>query len=374
MIISFPLGYIKIFFPQLNLPTFLFLIYLIISLPHVNKKFNLSHIKKPVLLITSVYILSLIVSIIYFIPQYESGMSTLRQFPIYILFFHFVSKEIINKSITELDIIIWYLTGVIILAILYLLNINVSYEIGGRLSVMGINPNLIAVICSSSIIFIIYLIREHKIKGLTKYIFFIFIPILLFMMINTGSRGGFIGIVLAIITIFYFSKKGFFGKLSKMIQATIVIVLLTFLFFSNDVFENRFLYEETSLMDTRLPLWQSAFSTVEDNLLFGIGIFRYQYDINLMTNRIISTHNEYLSILVYSGLTGLILFLWFLYEISRSAYMRNKNHKNPYYLGFMVLILFLLFKGGGILLTFFTWLIFILIYTSKFNTQRNKHI
>src|SRR5690606_33589233 len=100
MIISLPLGAIKIYFPQLNLPTFLFFIYLIAAIPVLGKKFNLTYTKKPVVILTLMYIFIFIISFIYFIPGNENGFSVLRQFPIFILFFHFVSKELINGSVT----------------------------------------------------------------------------------------------------------------------------------------------------------------------------------------------------------------------------------------------------------------------------------
>ncbi len=77
----------------------------------------------------------------------------------------------------------------------------------------------------------------------------------------------------------------------------------------------------------RLLVWESTLKGAKDNPAFGIGIGNYQINIPLYeVNALKSTdwhelryldnaHNEYLQILFELGITGLVLFLWFIIEI-----------------------------------------------------------
>jgi O-antigen ligase len=78
-----------------------------------------------------------------------------------------------------------------------------------------------------------------------------------------------------------------------------------------------------------------------------------------------ATHNEFLSVLIYSGAVGLSLFLYFIFRAYKVAFDAYKSRQNPLFISLLALVIFTLFKGGGFILTTFLWFIFFLIFASN---------
>jgi O-antigen ligase len=369
LIMSIPFDTISIIIPQLRLPVLIFFLYLFISIITWDKQFNFSSTIKPLLLIILLYSLIFLVSYQNVTNSTGAGKSFLNQFIIFIFLFYFISTELINLNIGFDQVMKWYITGVSILLLLFILGIEVTERGGGRLSVAGANPNAIAIYSNIALIFIVNLFEKLQLTIKAKYFYLFLVPGLFYIAILSGSRGGFIGLALAFFVYYFFSNIGSGQRMMSIVKAVIGVVILSAIFLSNDLLYSRFFEQEGSLADSRMPLWEVGYSIVKNDLLFGVGLFRYQQEITLIMGRYIAIHNEYLGILIYSGLVGLALFILFIYTCFKSAMFVSRQYNNPMFLSLLVMIVFVLFKGGGTFLSLFTWFILALAYSSKFSYQ-----
>ena len=187
---------------------------------------------------------------------------------------------------------------------------------------------------------------------------------MLYVTVLTGSRGGFLSLIIAIIVYFYFYTNKRTGKIKNTLKGVTAALIILIIFLANDLMYTRITETSETLSSDRIPLWNAAFQIVKDDLIFGVGVFKFQMETPKFLGKLSAIHNEYLTILVYSGLTGLFLYLYFLYKVIKSAYYVNKYYNNPVFLSVGAIILFTLFKGGGMLLSVIAWFMLALIYSS----------
>lgn len=372
IIITIPLGSIKVIWPQLNLPTFLFFLYLVVFIFRTPTDFHNKNVLKQFLLLLLIYALIFSISFLNFVKGYPGGYSFLRQLPIYIFYFYFISNEIITGNIKPQQYMQWFIWSAMLLAVLFVLGVNVSYEQGSRLEVMSLNSNFTAILTATAIVLMIHQVSKLKLKRWKKAVYFIFFPVLLYMTIITGSRGGFIALALSLLIYTFFQNRGFINKSKNLFKGILLVGAISIIFLSNDLMYSRFFEDETSVLESRTPIWENVLIIAKGNLIFGVGIFRYQSEMTKLRGGLISIHNEYLSILVYSGIIGLSLFLFFLFRIAKSAYLQYINKGNPVYLSLLAIVLFNLFKGGGTILSLFTWVILTLVYASWFADPKEE--
>lgn len=86
-------------------------------------------------------------------------------------------------------------------------------------------------------------------------------------------------------------------------------------------------------IQTRLHAWRSALNMIKDYPFLGVGMGNYEvyswkyqtYKLEKMTlrtnTRVDKTHNEYLQVLSELGIIGFILFIWMLFEITKTAFL-----------------------------------------------------
>jgi len=294
------------------------------------------------------------------------GYSFLRQFPIFIIYFYVFSKEILKGNLGIKQIMQWFIAGVTILVILYFFNIDVSRSQAGRISIAGVGANSIATYCNISFMFIISLMDKHQIGKRTRWFYILMIPLILYINLLTGSRGGFLGLLLGIFIYYYFRSTDFIKRFNYVGTGVIIVGVIGIVFLSNDMLYERFFQDDASLTDSRLPLWLDVFSIVKGNLIFGVGLFRYQAEIIALRGTYFATHNAYLAILVYGGLLGLSLFLLLLYMSFKSAYQVSRIHRDPLFLSLVAMIFLVLLKGGGSFLSLTTWFIIAVVFASKY--------
>jgi O-antigen ligase len=193
-------------------------------------------------------------------------------------------------------------------------------------------------------------------------------------MILTGSRGGVIGLGLAVLVYFYYKEQRLRKRFKSIVVGLFMVLALTLLVLSNDILYNRFFpTDDSSFLDDRYLIWEAVHTIISDNLLFGVGVFKYEIEITRLMGEYRATHNEYLTIWVYAGLLGLLFFIFFLFQVLKSALKSAKKHKNPLFISLFVLLLFSLFKGGGLLLSILIWFLFVFIlYSNEILTHESN--
>jgi len=206
---------------------------------------------------------------------------------------------------------------------------------------------------------------------ITKFLNVFFIIIVSSAIIFTGDR---------LVTIFYLLLimigVFFFFNYKKIIS--FVLVLFTFLFFIfifNYSVQKR--YKETigEIKNFKqfgyFRLFSSSFNIWQNNKIFGVGLKNYRITCNINTKdqftdlpTLCSTHphQNWLELLVETGIVGTILFLVFIINIVKYVYSRKFffNKKNNIYAGYaigllmtLVFFLFPIKSSGSMFTTFF---------------------
>ena len=204
----------------------------------------------------------------------------------------------------------------------------------GGFSGLFSNPNYAGIWLAISFPFSLFLLKNTKNnlnKKLLVLIFCISIPIMIYF---TSSRNAFLGILIAFITLFGFTKFVF----------SIFLIVLTFLFSfltsfltNNQIILNNFLNLE--LVDKflnidyfsapRIEIWQSALSRINERPLFGWGPSTFSYlhheknYHSLISEKIVEAYHSHnmiielahnfgipLSIILASSISFLILKAW----------------------------------------------------------------
>jgi O-antigen ligase len=288
-----------------------------------------------------------------------------------------VSKNFFNFSIFQTLILFWILInherkepgifekgllsfalGSIVLGILYDAGIGVS-NIDGRVSLFGDNENVVGLRMCISMIILVMNIVENKLQiGKKRFLLLLPLPIMLRLMLDTGSRTAFLSfVVMFMVGLFFIKTKKWWYKIIVIILGATVAFYVGGYVVQSDIIMLR-LYRSLDSGDLagRDIIWQSLMPIIEKNYLFGIGETGYALKIGEM-----SPHNVFLEGLCYSGIIGLIIFTWFIIKVIRSAYLARKNV--GLILPFLLLIPNLgLLLAGQLLYSKIGWVIFSYIF------------
>ncbi len=352
------------------------------------KLFNLGFLSIPKV-IAIFYLLFLLPSIHIFLNTRRINFVLV---PISIFFIHLTLINILNindKSYEFLDftlfiniILFWFITihfsgnisissyavlsfalGSVLLSFFYLLEIGVVIDEHGRISIFDDNSNFVGIKMAVSIILIIFLVIQNTLQfNLLRYCLFLPIPLMLKLLIDTGSRVSLISLVLMMLVGFLLVKKN-----GTVIKITIFLIFTgSVLFFYNFILENPILLLrlsssiETNDLAGREVIYAEIWDVVSNNLFLGIGQTGYFAKFGNG-----SPHNVLLEIICYSGILGLSFYFFFLYKTFIVA-IKSKSSQNNI-LPFILLIpLCGLILSGQILDLKLGWVIFSYVASSKF--------
>jgi len=179
----------------------------------------------------------------------------------------------------------------------------------------------------------------------TKYLLFFVVIIFYTCLMICQSRGVWVSIILTIITAFllyYFYDLKFFKNIFFKNRKWLKILLFTFLVITivystkNPINQSAFTVSQRAMsvfnkqdvsINKRVLIWNSTLEMIKDNPFFGIGIgnyklqyLNYQADILNSNPEYIKyfshpgeAHNDYLQMAAEMGLTGLLIYLLFVF-------------------------------------------------------------
>ena len=217
---------------------------------------------------------------------------------------------------------------------------------------IGIHATYLSLYVAFSLILFLYFIITKKRN--TATLLYVFCSLVLLAgLIQLSSRAVFIALLLVInlgFTFYLFSgsKKWLFFLSSFLLSAATVVLI-----WNVDSFKTRYVSElKTDLtnnatlvenFEPRLARWDAIGEIVKTSPLIGHGTGAekkllkekyYEKGFYISYLNEFNTHNEYLSILVKTGLMGLLLFLYVLYSGFASAF----RQKDLLFLSFMIII------------------------------------
>lgn len=256
----------------------------------------------------------------------------------------------------------------------YYQNIPITYNtirtVFDEIPLINMHPIYLSITSVLGLMSCVFIFRNN----LKKCSFLIVVNILLLFL--TGARATFIGFFMILFLVL------FFGRLSLKIKFSVGVVscfLIYFLFAFNSDFKKRFQemiipvsyskVNPNNSTSVRIAVWDCGIQKIKSsNTLIGNGIgdvpsvLQQCYDAQYPElEKYYNTHNQYFSILLGTGLIGLLSFLLFFVYLLVNA-LKNKNNF------LLVLVLFYLYifnfeniierKYGILLLLFFLFFVF----------------
>lgn len=181
----------------------------------------------------------------------------------------------------------------------------------GRYSIAdNVNPNGLAISLLYGIFFILYKLKYMR--GLKRYAFILSISILVYGIIQTGSRKGFIGFIIMIILWILFCYNNSRLNMSLYSKIFDVIVVSTafivgFNFLQDQLQDSVLLLRIQSLVmegsESRGDLYIYAWEIFKQHPIFGIGLGNYSYYFKYYS------HSTYAEIISSVGIIGTLIYI-----------------------------------------------------------------
>ena len=193
-----------------------------------------------------------------------------------------------------------------------------------RVTVLGQDQNELSFLLTFGIICLLYLFQFEKISRKLKLIILACIGLMIFAILSTGSRTGFVILLFTGLVFIAINFKG--SKIFVLIPT--IIGLSIYLFFSLPEYIYLRLLETSSQVESgdftnRETIWKEGFNAFIDSgrLLFGIGHNAFKTLMFNATGTGIAGHNTYLLTLIELGFIGFILYMRILLYLARKVWI-----------------------------------------------------
>lgn len=262
--------------------------------------------------------------------------------------------------------------SIIVAAYSHLIDAFIYFN-NGRLWIFGENPNSTSSRMVVAFLIFLYYASQGSFKKIAKFAFYGASLLLLYYIIQSGSRGSLIASLLGLMVLFSVSGM---RRTSKILLVVISVLFSVFLLPSLESNADVGMFErmdELSEGNVRQKLIYNAVTIAIDYPIIGCGNSGYLQEKVKRGMETLDSHNLLASVLVMSGivgLTSLLIFLWKVFIISWKIRKRN-------ILGITLFLsmLFLAFKTGGVLTFMLMWYIYavtIAISEVELNKCRNE--
>lgn len=265
---------------------------------------------------------------------------------------------------------------------------NKARTIIEKSAIIGQHPIYASVFFSISILFAVDVLKNSNGKIYSKNIYYFSILFNLCLLILFLSKGVVLGLFITLFIIFFMN--------SKWNTKTIAFLFAGLLFISCLFIFNRRMKELISI-DTyktvntnystgiRVGIYKCVYDLVTDNWVVGYGSGNTQEVLNdcyasnssILLEKTYNTHNQYLDILLKTGIFGFLIFLVFL-RVNFVNAKKNKNFIVTYILLFYCIILCtenILLRQSGVILFYFFITFFSKVDNLKhLENARIKHI
>lgn len=272
--------------------------------------------------------------------------------------FLYQAPELIRRAM-----FIFIITSIII-STLFMTGLLNQYTVwaGGRAYIFGENPNSYSTRMVCSALFIIYLIVENPFKWNVNRLWLLFGEgPLIFAILASGSRGGFIILFASIALYLWFLPiKNVVNKVIIVLAVSMALIGFVIYVSENNsdfsIFERLTATIETGDNAGRTKLSQAAIEIFNKNLIWGVGAPKFQSDMLYDYGLTHTVHNVYWYVASTTGLIGLIVFGAFL--IMLAAIVWKTRRQAPFALVLFAIMLLIGSKTGGALTYITMWFIY----------------
>jgi len=157
-----------------------------------------------------------------------------------------------------------------------------------------------------------------------KWQMFAIFCVVFFALLLTFSRGGYLGIAVALFLTIWLGWRKFRAPDKLFIGSLAALALFVF-FLAGTAVTSRF-FSSFNLGEgsnaARLQIWRDSLNMAKISPLLGVGLGNYPLTVNFSSGyrSAITSHNLYLDILTEMGIFGLLAWFWFLISAARRAW------------------------------------------------------
>lgn len=158
--------------------------------------------------------------------------------------------------------------------------------------------------------------------GRVRFLLLLPIPVMIGLMVETGSRHAVLAFVLVFIAaLFLYKTERSLWKIVSFFIGIASVFLIYQYIMQNEVIRIRLfqsVYEGN--LSNRDVIWKNMIPLIKSNPIFGVGQSGYATYCQVIYGVYTSPHNVILEILAFTGLTGLMIYFYFLYLIFRRSW------------------------------------------------------
>jgi O-antigen ligase len=241
-------------------------------------------------------------------------------------FWILVNHEQINHWVLEKGLLFFAL-GSTVLALLFYNGIGLGYT-DGRVSIFGDNENIIGQrMCISIIVVILAVIQNRLCLSRARYLLLLSVPVMLGLLVATGSRLAIVTFVLVFMAGMVLIKtRTHVSKIAVFTVGGMLLFIIGYVALQNEILRDRLLLSlKEGDLSNRDFIWGNIFPLIENNLLFGVGQSGYLAFCLETFGRDMSPHSVIMELLCFTGITGLIIYLYFIYRLFQRSLQSYKQ-------------------------------------------------
>jgi O-antigen ligase len=213
--------------------------------------------------------------------------------------------------------------GSVATALMFRAGIGVGYDALGRGSIIEDNPNILGLREVMSMTILCLAVVQNRLRlGKWRYLLLGFLPMMIGLLMVTGSRVAVISFALALGTgVAFYRTRTTWRKIGVWGVGALAAVLAWQSLMASDVTVNRLsnTLHERSLAG-REVIWAQVLPFVESHPIFGAGRTGYCRFAEATLGSCVSPHNVFLEVACYSGIIGLSIYCLFLGRVFKGAW------------------------------------------------------
>lgn len=347
------------------------LLYLLVIFPSFKSMLSFRNIRTEFFALFYFFIFLTVVSLIY-INRSSSSFFEVSIFQNIILFLIITNHERYDKGLIEKGFF-YFALGSFLLGILAFFGVGVKINEEMRMSIFGDNQNIIGYRMVYSAIILLTALLMNNFNNWQKVAVIAMLPSIILTMISSGSRGAFITFVLCVaLLILMYRTRFYIQKIMILILTSLVGGYFITYVMSTESLGNRLnKANESGDLSERDIIWREVMDIIQDHPVFGVGLTGYAEKINVIVDGIVkSPHNVFLEITVYTGVIGLVIFLFFLIKLLIISYKYYKISGEMLSFLLLLIVIFVMI-GNQILVTKIVYIIFAFVLSRKFYFKNN---
>ena len=295
------------------------------------------------------------IALIFLIPTFldlaNSQSFNLIHFLNTLVFFLILIHDKIDKGAIRYGINSFIFGGCFLLLFI-VLGVETDYSWPGRLSIFGVNQNLIGInICIIILIILSHFFTKKSILNKNKYFLITLIPFFIIVLASTGSRTAVFTLLFGGIIYFLFkNSRSTFLRLFTILFGAIFVQIIFSFFLNDSVIGQRI---SDSIIEGDLSgreiYWEKLFILTNDltkfEYIFGIGYKGFNNFTYMNFEDSINAHNVFIQSFFEGGLVSLILLIMLCFYIIKKSFLNYRMFSNPFFLVLLVPIFALMFTG-----------------------------